>query len=231
MNLPQKKPSKKLILILISIIMIIAVWQILPDFLAPKHSADEIINTSIQNLKNTPALSFKATSCLEIEGKQRTFGNINGELQNNGDFHIHGDILGSNIDLYQIGETTYRKDNISGNWQKTEENALIYQTALFNETNPLAQFDFTDYSSAEIINCEEKQTMAVTFCPNLSTDTITQYFSDVTYTIYCNNALQMKKAIVTGNLKNNSVQGDLQIITEFGILPENHKIKPPITEN
>lgn len=232
MKLPEKSITKKR-LIIITVAVIIAVLSVktVISVLPEKHTADEIITTSIRDLKKQTAISFKTESKLEIDNKERTFGEIEGELLNNGDFHICGDLLGSKTEIFQIGNSTYRKDNLTGNWLKTSENTLLYQTALFNETNPLEQFEFTEYTSAEIIDCDEKNTTAVKFSPNTESDTITQYFSDITYIIYCNKDLTMKKVLVSGNLKNNSVQGKLYLTTEFSVLPADYTIEPPIIDN
>lgn len=229
MQLPKIKiPKKFIISIIILLALILTACQIIPRINAAKYTADEIIDSSISNLQNAPALKFTVTSTLTVDDNTREYGNINGEILKNGNFHIDGSLLGSVLQMYQIGDDTYRLDTITDNWQKTEENAIIYNTALFNETNPLQQFEFSNYTDAHIIDCSDKKALCVKFCPNLEAASVSQYFTNLTYTIYCDTNLNLYKTVITGDLTNNSVDGKLKITTTFERLPDDYQIEPPI---
>ena len=231
MKLPKIRCSKKLLVpIIIALIIILAGWLIIPRLGAVGHSAEEIVTQAVDNLQNTAAISYTTVSNLTIGEQTREYGNISGEFLQNGDFRIEGSILGSELEMCQLSNATYRRDNITGNWQKTEEAPEIYDTALFNETNPLQQFDFADFTAAETKSCDEKNTICVSFRPTLQSDSISKYFDDITYTIYCNKSCQLQKAVITGTLTNNSVSGQLQIVTTFKELPQDYQIESPIVE-
>ena len=229
MQLPKIKiPKKFIISIIILLALILTAWQIIPRINAAKYTAEEIIESSISNLQNAPALKFTVVSTLTVDDNTREYGNINGEILKNGDFHIAGNLLGSQIQMYQIGDDTYRLDTITDNWQKTEENAIIYNTALFNETNPLQQFEFSNYTAAQIIDIPDEKALCVKFCPNLEAAAVSQYFTNLTYTIYCDTNLNLYKTVISGDLTNNSVDGKLEITTTFEKLAANYQIEPPI---
>lgn len=231
MKLPQIRFSKKILIpIIIIVIIISAAWLIIPRFTAVGYTPEEIITQAVDNLQNTAAISYTTVSSLTVNEQTREYGNICGEFLQSGDFRIEGSILGSNLEMYQLGNTTYRRDNISGNWQKTEEAPEIYDTALFNETNPLQQFEFSDFTAAEKQSCDEKNTLCVSFCPTMKSDSVSKYFDNLTYTIFCDKNCHLKKAVITGDLTNNSVSGRLQIVTTFQELPQDYQIEPPIVE-
>ena len=218
-----------IIFLILIIILLAAVIKIFP-FNQPGNSPEETITNAIEQIKNSPAISFTTVSMLNVNGNQREYGEITGELLKNGDFHIQGSILGSDLDLYQINNSTYRLDNISKNWQKTDENPEMYRTSLFNETNPLEQFNITDLGTVEKAQGNEKNLFGFTFMPTLSDNSISRYFTDITYTVYCDHDGNLKKTVVNGILTNNSVSGKLNIVTEFSPLPNDYQIAPPIIE-
>ncbi len=231
MKLPQIKFSKKLLIpIVVVIIILLAARLLIPRFTAAGHTPEEIITQAVDNLQNTAAISYSTVSNLTANNQTREYGNISGEFLQSGDFRIEGSILGSELEMCQLGNTTYRKDNITGNWQKTEEAPEIYDTALFNETNPLQQFDFTDFTAAESQSCDEKNTLCVSFRPTMKSDSVSRYFDNLTYTVFCNKNCHLKKVVITGDLTNNSVSGQLQIVTTFQELPPDYQIEPPIVE-
>ena len=231
MHFLPKQKNTRIILAAILVLIIVAavVFKFLP-FGMNQGNPTETAATAIENLKNTPALSFRTVSTLTVAEQSREYGNINGELLQNGDFHIKGSILGSQIDLYQIDSTTYRLDNVTANWQKTTENAAFYQTALFNETNPLEQFNITDMGDVQKAQGDEKDLFGYTFTPTLTENSTSRYFTNITYTIYCSRQGELKKAVVTGDLTNNSVSGKLHILTVFNRLDDKYQITPPIIE-
>lgn len=231
MKLPQIKISRKFFIpIIIVIIIILAAGLIIPRLGTAGYTADEIVTRAVDNLQNTAAISYSTVSNLTVNNQEREYGNITGEFLQNGDFRIEGSILGSELQMCQIGNTTYRLDNITGNWQKTEEAPEIYDTALFNETNPLQQFDFTDFAAAETQKSDVKGSICVSFQPTMKSDSVSRYFDNLTYTIYCDKSCRLQKAVITGDLTNNSVSGQLQITTTFQELPEDYQIEPPIVE-
>lgn len=231
MKLPSIKNKKLITAVIIVLILILAaIFKFFPVFQQSAANPQETAENAVAGLTQTPALSFSTISQLNINEKNREYGNITGEFLQNGDFHICGDILGSKLDLYQLDDTTYRLDNVTGSWQKTSENPEIYDTALFNETNPLAQFDFADFGTVEEINTQEKNLYCFRFVPKLKSDSISKYFTDITYTIYCNREGKLTKSVVNGKLTNNSVSGQLTITTEFTPLPDDYQLEAPITD-
>ena len=231
MKLKNISKKKLIIPVIIIIIAILLIAYIIPSVFNNKNqNPDDIIKNSINNLQQTQALSFTTKSQLNVNGDSKEYGNITGEILQNNDLHIKGAILGSEIELYKINNCIYRFDNITQNWQKTTENPDVYNNALFNETDPLAQFNFKEYTNQEIIESDSKNLYCVRFSPALSEDSLSQYFTDIVYTIYCDNQFNMTKAVINGKLTNNSVTGELNIVTEFSILPEDYSIEPPIVE-
>ena len=226
---------KQIIIIFIIICITLAAIKFLPfvrfvNFVHSESNPKETVTNAIEQIKNAPAIGFKTVSILNVNGNRREYGDITGELLKNGDFHIKGSILGSDIDLYQINNSTYRFDNISQRWQKTEENPELYQTSLFNETNPLEQFKISDLGTVKKAQGGEKNQIGFTFMPTLTDDSISRYFTDITYTVYCGRDGDLQKTVINGILTNNSVRGELNIVTEFSPLPENYQITPPIIE-
>ncbi len=76
-----------------------------------------------------------------VRGGKRLYSRVEGEKTGN-DYHIKGVILGTPVEVYQIGRRTYTKDPVSGSWAVLEGNDLERQQLLWAEINPLENFRF-----------------------------------------------------------------------------------------
>lgn len=225
----MKLPRKKTILIIpVVLFLLLLSWKLLP---IPGSAEDPqaALNTAIAHLEDAPALSYQMVSHLTVEGTSKEYGNIHGELLQNGNTHLEGEILGSPLHLYRLGDSTYRLDPVTEQWQKTIERTEEEENALFYETNPLKQLEISDYGEIEELAAEERNSRCFRFSPSLSENALTQYFTDLVYTVYCSDDL-LTKVVVNGKLTNNSVEGQLNIVTQFTRLPADYTLEAPITE-
>lgn len=99
---------------------------------------------------NAGSYSFVSTSTLLVDGKQRVLSRLNGEIRQ-GDFHIKGEMVNTQVEMYQIGKKIYLRDVFDGNKWKTLEAAAIKERSLLDaEINPLAYLKSADFLQARL---------------------------------------------------------------------------------
>lgn len=81
------------------------------------------------------------------DGKEQVITRLNGE-KNGENVHLYGtaDVLDTEIDVYQIGDTFYRQDLVSGQWLEMKGQNLEATEYLIQEINPLGCLHFSEHA-------------------------------------------------------------------------------------
>lgn len=234
MNTSKISTKKILIPVGLALLLIIAVVCLIrPNLNAPKLPPNELAQTAIDNLLATESLSFATHSCLLLGDEEMQLGDIHGEI-NGADFHVAGEVLGTPMDLYQIGAKTYRQDTLTEQWLVLEDQQLLNQEALLNEINPRAAFQLTDIlniSETETENLDEEKCYKLSFQPQTASGYYEKYFSSLTYTIWVTlDDHQLRQAQICASASANNIESTLQITTEFWDWNNTPAIEAPVVE-
>lgn len=234
MNTSKISTKKILIPVGLALLLIIAVVCLIrPNLNAPKLPPNELAQTAIDNLLAAESLSFATHSCLLLGDEEMQLGDIHGEI-NGTDFHVAGEVLGTPMDLYQIGAKTYRQDALTEQWLVLEDQQLLNQEALLNEINPRAAFQLTDIlniSETETENLDEEKCYKLSFQPQTDSGYYEKYFSSLTYTIWVTlDDHQLRQAQICASASANNIESTLQITTEFWDWNNTPAIEAPVVE-
>lgn len=234
MNTSKISTKKILIPVGLALLLIIAVVCLIrPNLNAPKLPPNELAQTAIDNLLAAESLSFATHSCLLLGDEEMQLGDIHGEI-NGADFHVAGEVLGTPMDLYQIGAKTYRQDALTEQWLVLEDQQLLNQEALLNEINPRAAFQLTDIlniSETETENLDEEKCYKLSFQPQTASGYYEKYFSNLTYTIWVTlDDHQLRQAQICASASANNIESTLQITTEFWDWNNTPAIEAPVVE-
>lgn len=234
MNTSKISTKKILIPVGLALLLIIAVVCLIrPNLNAPKLPPNELAQTAIDNLLAAESLSFATHSCLLLGDEEMQLGDIHGEI-NGADFHVAGEVLGTPMDLYQIGAKTYRQDTLTEQWLVLEDQQLLNQEALLNEINPRAVFQLTDIlniSETETENLDEEKCYKLSFQPQTASGYYEKYFSSLTYTIWVTlDDHQLRQAQICASASANNIESTLQITTEFWDWNNTPAIEAPVVE-
>lgn len=234
MNTSKISTKKILIPVGLALLLIIAVVCLIrPNLNAPKLPPNELAQTAIDNLLAAESLSFATHSCLLLGDEEMQLGDIHGEI-NGTDFHVAGEVLGTPMDLYQIGAKTYRQDALTEQWLVLEDQQLLNQEALLNEINPRATFQLTDIlniSETETENLDEEKCYKLSFQPQTASGYYEKYFSSLTYTIWVTlDDHQLRQAQICASASANNIESTLQITTEFWDWNNTPAIEAPVVE-
>lgn len=199
------------LLILLLLIGIIAAF-FLRDYFAAVHVAPETrVNQGITNSVNAESYRFTLASKLTVGSQEKLFSVIQGEKSKDNAYHIQGTILGTEVNIYQIGDITYRQDPIDHKWTVIEKTNMEKESLLISELNPIANFYFNEIGpitplEKEKNNKEEKKLgMKYALSPELANHWLEAYFTDMTYEIYISKKepYYLTKAIITAVSKSN----------------------------
>ncbi len=234
MNTSKISTKKILIPVGLALLLIIAVVCLIrPNLNAPKLPPNELAQTAIDNLLAAESLSFATHSCLLLGDEEMQLGDIHGEI-NGADFHVAGEVLGTPMDLYQIGAKTYRQDTLTEQWMVLEDQQLLNQEALLNEINPRAAFQLTDIlniSETETENLDEEKCYKLSVQPQTASGYYEKYFSSLTYTIWVTlDDHQLRQAQICASASANNIESTLQITTEFWDWNNTPAIEAPVVE-
>ncbi len=234
MNTSKISTKKILIPVGLALLLIIAVVCLIrPNLNAPTLPPNELAQTAIDNLLAAESLSFATHSCLLLGDEEMQLGDIHGEI-NGADFHVAGEVLGTPMDLYQIGAKTYRQDTLTEQWLVLEDQQLLNQEALLNEINPRAAFQLTDIlniSETETENLDEEKCYKLSFQPQTASGYYEKYFSSLTYTIWVTlDDHQLRQAQICASASANNIESTLQITTEFWDWNNTPAIEAPVVE-
>lgn len=150
-HLSWKRYFSLRILIICAIIIIIIVGSALYLQETTKIIPQELLNTALTNTLEAQSYQFHTKSRITIDGQEKVFSDITGERGDSKSFHVTGSMLGTDINVYQIGDTTYRLDSLTNKWIVTENNSLLRESLLMAELNPLSNFYFKEIITVDYL--------------------------------------------------------------------------------
>lgn len=229
---PQNISVRKIIIpaVVVLAVGIAAISLCRPSFNAPKLPPDQLADTAIANLLAAESLTFHTESELVINGDSTNLGEITGQLSG-ADLHVEGEMLGAPLNIYQLGQTTWRQDTITDQWLKTEDGRLLSESALMDEIDPRTAFhlsSITDITEGDTENLEEEKCYTLTLHPQTESGYYEKYFDDLTYTLWITmDDHQLRQARITATASSGSLTSELCITSEFWDWNATPPIEPP----
>lgn len=142
--------SKRNFIILLTVISIIFLF-VLANITLRAHATGntpprEMLETGLARTIGSDSFRYRAETKINTEGKENTdfISSIEGERAAPDQIKISGVIMNTPIDLIQIGESSYFKDQPSGRWISLDGNKISDMEVFYAELNPLAYFNFQD---------------------------------------------------------------------------------------
>ena len=108
----------------------------------PSRPPDGVLEKAISRTSDAKNFKYNVATTTIINGKKNTFSQVAGEKFRPDNLHIKGEVMKSQIDIYQINEKIYAKDNLGGKWVSIDINELNQDGNFMNELNPLENISF-----------------------------------------------------------------------------------------
>ncbi|MEG1501151.1 MAG: hypothetical protein RR396_04275 [Clostridiales bacterium] len=151
---------------------------------------ENLLQEALGNTFQSPTYHFQSKSILYINDEKRVFSVLQGEKSTT-DHHVEGSILGTPINIYQIGDTTYQQDALGSSWYQIKKGEKSADASLLMaELNPQKDFYFSKINKIEDLGKEKlngQKVRTLRFYPTLENKWIERYFQDITYTVQITN--------------------------------------------
>lgn len=138
---------------------------------------------------------------LGTETGDNLLSNLDGEKQGE-NFHIKGELAKEQVEVFQVGSTTYSRRAEDSVWMKTPGNNPFEQTLFMAEINPISSFDFSSYTTLEYLGKEKvdgSKMYVLKYKPLLKEQLLTLYFEDFDYKIWVDRRSKViKQAMISG---------------------------------
>ena len=232
-NLPWKKYFR-LKYILALVVIIIAAYFGFNYVQEARIVPEELLNTALANTLEAKSYQFHTKSTITIQGEDKIFSDISGERADAQTFHVVGNMLGTEINVYQINDTTYRLDKATNKWIITENNSLLRESLLMAELNPLSNFYFKELISTSYLGKEKvagRKMYKMECRPRINNKWLDGYFKDLKYIIWIDRKDKViRKATVTA-LSKEKESSSLTVEVELFNFNKEFKIQPPVVQS
>ncbi len=214
------------------IVLLLVMW-LRPSFTAPKLPPAELAAVAVDNLLAAESISFHTESRLALNGESTPLGELSGEICG-ADCHVQGEVLGTAVNMYQIGQTTFRQDTITDQWLEISDGELLTNDSLLNEINPRAFFKLAainDAAEQDEESIDEEKCWKVTFTPKTEAGYYEKYFDSLTCTLWITrDDRQIRQAEIAAAAHAGEQQSTLTVTTEFWGWNETAPIEAPIVQ-
>jgi hypothetical protein len=196
----------------------------------PNIPPQTAIAQALKNTGDTKSYEYVIKKSTVIDGKAQVDSNVKGEKQDGNNIHIKGQIFGADLDYYQIGETSYSKDQMSGEWVSMKDSQLNQQEIFMGELNPLANFTYKELTEANFSGYEKisgKKYLVYTALPITANPYMDLLWRDFSYKLWIEpRSLRVFKAQIMANGKGNT-SNKLKLEIDFSNYNSDIVITPP----
>lgn len=98
---------------------------------------EELLAESLSQTLAAASYRYHIETRINVEGREDLLSRVDGERDPQGNFHIIGEITGQATEAYQLADTTYLKDPVTGKWMVIPGNDIFQQELFMAEINPL----------------------------------------------------------------------------------------------
>lgn len=225
-------PLIRLVLIFLLITIIaLGAWNFF--YYQNDHNIDAqaVVQTAIEQTLQAKTLAYQNRSTLFIADEKKVYSDLEGQKDAANSFHVKGQILNTPIEVFQIGNTTYRKDPNTGQWIVTEEDAFGVASMLMTEINPLSNLYIESLGACEYLGREKaggQMCRKIVCQPTLKNPWIGEHFQDITYTFLINPKTGNIVKLTISAISKENTAANLIMESGFGNYNQDIIIKPPI---
>lgn len=188
------------------------------------------LGNALKKTAESTTYRYSITQQMTVDGSNKLFAKIDGE-KNKQNAHIKGSMYGSEVDIYQVGDTLYQLDPFSKKWMTVKGAPPAAQEVFMVELNPLSSFNFKDIGEVKYLGKQKingQNTLAFEVKPSIQNQLMETLWTDFTYTLYVNSRNNL---LVKGVLYAKSkvkAENVLTMTTDFKDFGQGIEINPPV---
>ncbi len=192
---------------------------------------EQIVGEALMYAAEAPMCSYTSVAERIVDGEETVISRLAGQ-KNGANVHLFGsvDVLDSQVDVYQIGDTFYRQDIVSGSWMQMAGQNLEATEHLMQEIDPLGCLIL--HANAEVIELEKERVNNVK-CRKFQVrssgeDTfLTSVWNEFYYTVWIDKQHRLQRAeIIAGDHDHKTEQLKLDVLFDWNTQVE--ELKAPV---
>lgn len=193
----------------------------------PEQRVGEALHYALE----APMYRYTSEAVRVHEGTEQVVTRLTGEKCGE-NIHLYGtaEVLDTEINVYQIGETFYRQDIVSGQWMQMTGQNLTATAYLLQEIDPLGCLSFDD--TAQVIT-QGKEKLDGVSCKKYQVQSsgestfLTSVWSEFYYTVWIDKKHRLQQVeIIADDHENNTEQ--LRLLVQFDWDAAVAEIKAPV---
>ena len=205
-------------IVLIGVLLGRLLWQ--PD-------PTKLVTHGLERLNAATSFRYSLTQHQSVEGKDRVLTQILGE-KDGGNTRVLGQLVGSEVEIIQVGDSTYNKDPFSKKWIKFANTAAT-QEAFLAELDPLSSLKMKELGEVMLSGQEKVNGEKVWVChlmPSVQNQMMEAFWTDFQYTLYIRKSDEMLVR-ATIEAKNKAKSDSMTMILEFKDIGKKINIQVP----
>ncbi|KJR44290.1 hypothetical protein UF75_5326 [Desulfosporosinus sp. I2] len=187
----------------------------------------DLVTHGLERLNAATSFRYSLTQHQWVEGKDRILTQILGE-KDGGNTRILGQLVGSEVEMIKIGDSTYSKDPFSKKWIRFT-NAPATQEVFLAELNPLSSLQLKELGEVMLSGQAKVNGDKAWVCqlkPSVQNQMMEVFWTDFQYTLYIRKSDKMLlKATIEA--KNKAKSDPMTMTLEFKNIGQKIDINAP----
>lgn len=230
----EKKSNKKILSAIVFFVICILIvfgakcaYSLWED---SKVDTDTLFYDALTNINEWTSYRYTLDAMLLLNNYKTAETVISGEIDTEGNLHVFGKIMDTEMEAYQFGETHYRFNSASKKWVTLENSPLSTNAVLLMEIEPVLNFAFEEtlsvtYEGKERVN--GKKLFQYTVVPKEGFHIADTYFTDFSYEVGVNAKTKQITEAVIYAVSATDDQSRLEIIVNFYDINKDFVLTPP----
>ncbi|MDP4159736.1 MAG: hypothetical protein Q8911_08245 [Bacillota bacterium] len=186
-----------------------------------------LVTHGIERLNSATSFRYSLTQHQWVDGKDRVLTQIQGEKEGE-NTRVFGQLVGSEVEMIKIGDSTYSKDPFSKKWIRFA-NAPAAQEVFLAELNPLSSLQMKELGEVVLSGQEKVNGDKVWVCnlkPSVQNQMMEVFWTEFQYALYIRKSDNMLvKATIEA--KNKAKSDPMTMTLEFKDIGKKITIQKP----
>ena len=175
------------------------------SYAASKVDPAALITETMANAQQARSFRYQIQSDYSIGSEKRPWTQVEGE-KSGSSFHFKGSILGTPVEIYQIGSRSYTMDPVNKKWYVLDGVDFTRQQIFYAEIDPLSNFKFKTIANPRVVGTEKvnnRNCWVVEFQPEVDSQYLEMWWQNYTYRLWVEKrGHALAQAMVTAENKN-----------------------------
>ena len=171
---------------LVCLVIVLGVAGFLYYRVESKVEPAALITETMAKAQQARSFRYQIQSDYSIGSEQRQWTQVEGE-KSDSSYHFKGTILGTPVEIYQIGSRSYTLDPVNKNWYILDGVDFTRQQIFYAGDRPLSNFKFKAIANPQVVGTEKvnnRNCWVVEFKPDVDSQYLEMWWQNYTYRLW-----------------------------------------------